>query len=224
MKIEAVMTKDVHTVERSTPLRDVARLLAEHAISGLPVVDEGHVVGVVSEADILAKERGTPEKRARMVDLLLDTKAGDNTRLEATTAGDAMSAPAVTIVPGAQVAEAAAKMLDEHVNRLPVVTREGTLIGIVTRADLVRAFVRSDEEIEREVREDVALRLLWIVPEDIEVTVDSGVVRLTGTVENKMTAEMLPRFVQRVPGVVSVVSDVAWEDDRGRRTAKAGVR
>jgi CBS domain-containing protein len=217
MKVETVMTKDVLVVERATPLREVARLLAEHTISGLPVVEDGQVVGVVSEADILAKERGAPEKRPRMVAVLLDGRLYDDTRLEATTAGDAMSAPAVTIGPRADVSQAAARMLDGHVNRLPVVARDGTLLGIVTRADLVRAFVRSDAEIAREVKQDVVLRLLWISPDAVEVAVEDGVVHLTGTVENRETALMLPRFTQRVPGVVSVVSEIAYEDDKGRR-------
>ena len=110
-------------------------------------------------------------------------------------------------------------MLDKRVNRLPVVAGTEPLVGIVTRADLVRAFARSDADIAREVRDDVLLHTLWIEPDAVEVTVDDGVVRLSGTVENKETAEMLPRFVQRVPGVVSVESEVAYEDEPGRRVA-----
>lgn len=219
MNVEIVMTKDVLTVERATPLREVARLLAQHAISGLPVVDDGRVVGVVSEADILAKERGAPDARPRILDLLLDSRAYDDARIDATTAGEAMSAPPVTIGPRAELAKAAATMLDEHVNRLPVVDKDGILLGIVTRADLVQAFVRSDAEIAREVKEDVALRRLWIPPDAVEITVENGVVRLAGTVENRETAAMLPRFVRRVPGVVAVDSDLAYEDEKGRRVA-----
>ncbi len=219
MKVEAVMTTDVITIARSTPLRDVARLLAEHRISGLPVVDGDRLVGVVSEADILAKERGLPDAHPRMLDLLRAKHAEDDARLAATTAGDAMSAPAVTIEPSAQVGRAAGAMLDKRVNRLPVVAGDGKLVGIVTRADLVRAFARSDADIAREVRDDVLLHTLWIEPDAVEVTVDDGVVRLIGTVENKETAEMVPRFVQRVPGVVSVESEVAYKDEPGRRVA-----
>jgi CBS domain-containing protein len=107
-------------------------------------------------------------------------------------------------------------MVDEGVNRLPVVDADGKLVGIVTRADLVRAFVRTDSELEREIREDVLLRSLWVAPERVVVEVEEGVASLRGQVENRATAEMLPDFVRRVPGVVAVHSDVSWEDD-GRR-------
>jgi len=216
MKVEAVMTRDVVTVNPDTPLRDIARLLSESKISGMPVVEDGHVVGVISEADILAKERGKTPQRKRLLDFLLEDRPGAELKLEATTAREAMSAGALTIGPESPVADAAARMIDERVNRLPVVDRDGRLIGIVTRADLVRAFVRSDEELSREITDDVILRTLWIPPESVHVAVESGVVTLTGRVENRATAEMLPRFVQRVPGVVSVASELSWEDGNGR--------
>ncbi len=71
-------------------------------------------------------------------------------------------------------------MLDKHVNRLPVVDDDGVLVGIVTRADLVRAFVHSDAEIAQEIREEVLLRELWLRPEDFELTVESGEVTVAG--------------------------------------------
>ena len=108
-------------------------------------------------------------------------------------------------------------MVDEGVNRLPVVDADGTLVGIVTRADLVRAFVRTDGELAEEIREDVLLKSLWITPGNVDVVVNEGVVTLRGEVENRATAEMLPDFVRRVPGVVAVRSDVTWEDENGRR-------
>lgn len=215
MTIEDVMTKDVATAEVGTPLRDVAALLAEKKISGLPVVHDGRVVGVVSEADILAKERGEARERRGLFGFLVDDRAAAELKLEARTAGEAMTAPAVTIAPGRPVAEAAATMIDERVNRLPVVDRDGRLLGIVTRADLVRAFVRTDAELAEEIRNDVLLRALWIPPDSVDVAVEDGAVTLTGAVENRATAEMLPGFVQRVPGVVTVRSEVTWETENG---------
>jgi CBS domain-containing protein len=216
MKVEDVMSRDVVTVDVSTPLRDVAALLAEKRISGLPVISEDGVVGVVSEADILAKERGETHQRGGLFGFLLDDRDAE-LKLEARTAGEAMSAPAITIGPERPVSEAAGTMIDEGVNRLPVVGEEGRLLGIVTRADLVKAFVRSDAELAEEIREDVLLRALWIPPESIAVSVEDGVATLRGHVENRATAEMLPGFVQRVPGVVSVLAEVTWGDDNGRR-------
>jgi CBS domain-containing protein len=216
MKVSDVMTTAVVAVGSETPLRDVAALLTERRISGLPVVDDGRVVGVVSEGDILAKVRG-PEERHGLLGFLLDDWATAELKLEARTVGAAMTSPAVTIGPNRPVSEAAATMMDEGVNRLPVVDAEGTLLGIVTRADLVRAFVRTDTELADEIREHVLLKALWVTPGNVNVSVNDGVVTLTGEVENRATAEMLPDFVQRVPGVVAVRSDVTWEDENGRR-------
>ena len=219
MKIADVMSTDVVTVDVSTPLREAAALLAEKKISGLPVTAEGRVVGVVSEADILAKERGETRERGGLFGFLLDDRATAELKLEARTAGEAMSAPAITTSPERPLAEAAGTMIDEGINRLPVVDDDGQLLGIVTRADLVKAFVRGDAELAEEIREDVLLRALWIPPESIAVTVEDGIVTLKGHVENRATAEMLPEFVQRVPGVVSVHAEVTWDEANGHRRA-----
>lgn len=213
MKISDVMTRDVMTVSPDATLKQVAQVLAGLGVSGLPVVEDGLVVGVVSEADVLAKERGDAPHRSGLFGLLLDDGADLRAKLEARTAAEAMTSPAVTISQDRPLAEAAARMLDEEVNRLPVVEEDGTLVGIVTRADLVRAFVRSDEEIAREVEEDVVLRTLWIAPERVEVSVADGEVQITGHVESKAEAELLPEFVRKVAGVVSVSSSLTWDDD-----------
>lgn len=216
MKIRDIMKTDVVTVGVETSLRDVAALLASRGISGVPVVHEGRVVGVVSEGDIVIKERGEAP-RGGLLSFLAHDRATAELKLEARNAGEAMTAPAVTIGPHRPVAEAAARMIDADVNRLPVVEEDGALVGIVTRADLVRAFVRTDEDLGREIREDVLLRALWIPPATVQVAVEEGVVTLTGRVDNRVTAEILPGLVQRVPGVVSVVCEVTAEDENGRR-------
>jgi CBS domain-containing protein len=215
------MTTEVLTVRSDTSLKDAAEILARNRISGLPVVDrENHVVGVLSEGDILFKQRGAQEKKGvleRWLDLPLPEVTS---KLEARTVGEAMSAPAVTIGRKRPLTEAANSMIDEGVNRLPVVDEDRRLIGIVTRADLVRAFVRSDEEIAKEIEEDVIRRTLWIAPEAIEVDVVRGEVRLTGEVETKADAELIPAFVQRVPGVVSVLSKLRWPEESGEKNGR----
>jgi CBS domain-containing protein len=196
MKIKELMTKNVVTVSSEASLKDVAGLLAQYRVSGLPVVDaEGTVVGVISEADILLKELGD----------------------KALTAEQAMTSPARTIGPERPVAEAAKRMIDEHVNRFPVVDRDDKLIGIVTRADLVRAFVRSDDAIASEIREDVILKTLWIAPETLDVSVHDGAVQIGGQVETKSDARLIEEFVRRVPGTVSVESHVTWVEENGRK-------
>jgi CBS domain-containing protein len=216
MKIQDVMTTDVLTVEPETSLKDVATLLAEHRVSGLPVVNgDGKVVGVISEADILFKEVGDKKGPQGVIAWLLEP--GGPAKLEARTAGEAMTSPARTIEPTRPVAEAAKRMLEEGVNRFPVVDQHGQLLGIVTRADLVRAFVRSDAAIATEIREDVILKTLWIAPETLDISVDSGAVQIAGHVESKTDAELIEAFARRVPGTVSVESTLSWEENGRKR-------
>lgn len=221
MRVEDVMTIEVWTVRPDTRLKEAAEILTNRRISGLPVVDgENHVIGVLSEGDILFKEIGGPGKESFFDRWLALPLAGLNEKLTARTVGEAMTAPAVTIGAKRSLAEAANSMIDEDVNRLPVVDDERCLIGIVTRADLVRAFVRSDEEIVREIREDVLRRALWIEPDSVTVVVEDGEVRLSGEVETKADAELIPSFVQRVPGVVSVLSKLRWLAENGHRDGR----
>jgi CBS domain-containing protein len=205
MKVKDVMTAAVVTVDADTALKDAAHLFVEHHITGVPVVDaSGEVVGVLSEADIVAKEaKQRHHKRSALawlldpVDPWLDDRAG------ARTVREAMSSPALTIGPNAEVSEAAARMVEDGVNRLPVI-EDGTLIGIVTRADLVRAFTRPDDEIHREIVHDVVERVFWLDPAEVVVVVNHGAVVLSGRVETESDVKLLPELVQRVPGVVSV--------------------
>lgn len=222
MNVRDVMTSEVVTVRPETSLKDVAAILAERRISGVPVMSEdGKVVGVVSEGDILFKERG-PSERTGMLAWLLDTNSLEaQLKLEARTASEAMTAPAKTIAPWRLISAAAAEMLDEGVKRLPVVDDEGRLVGIVTRADLVRAFVRTDAEIEQEIRERVLTRAMLLEdPGSVTVAVDAGSVTLGGFVEMRTDAELIPELVGRVPGVVEVESSIDWRtDDRKPRSA-----
>lgn len=210
MKIDEVMTTDVVTVGVDTPLKQAATLLARHGISGLPVVDEsGAVVGVLSEADILVKEGGAKKKSGGVLGWLLEpSEPWLEEKLEAVTAGEAMTAPALTITPDRPVREAALTMLEEGVNRLPVVDDAGKLVGIVSRANLVRAFTRTDAEIAKEIETDVLRRTLWLEPGSVRVAVEDGNVALEGRVETEGDVELLTTMARRVPGVVSVTSTV----------------
>lgn len=216
MKVNDVMTRDVVSVRPETSLKEVAAILAERRISGVPVVtDEGEVVGVVSEGDILFKERGPSQRKSALSWLLDPFGTEGQAKVEARTAGEAMTAPAKTIAPWRLVSAAAAQMLEQHVNRLPVID-DGELVGIVTRHDLVRAFVRPDSEIEREIREDVLRDSLWIeFPERVTVAVADGKVVLGGTVDARTDAELVAAFATRVPGVVEVESSIGWLNDNG---------
>jgi CBS domain-containing protein len=209
MRVNDVMTKKVFTATRDMPLRLVATRMLEYGISGMPVVDGDRVVGVISETDILFKERSAPDRHG-LVDWLVhygeDPPAA---KLAARTAGESMTTPAVTIGRGKLVADAAELMLNLRIDRLPVV-EGGELVGIVTRADLVRAFTRSDEEIEREILKEVIGKALWVSSERVKVRVDDGRVTLEGNVDNEAEADVILKFVEKVPGVVSIEPKLTW--------------
>ena len=218
MKIEQIMSTTVTTVTPDTLLKDVARLLTSQRISGVPVCDaDGAVLGVVTEADILRKEQGYAPEPGGLLGWLFEKADAEGARMLARTAAEAMTSPALTIAPDASVFDAARVMTTRGINRLPVVS-EGRLVGIVSRADLVRAFHRTDDEIERELNDDVLLHTLWVSPNDVHVAVHDGVVELVGVLENRTQAELVSAYARRVPGVVDVDTELTWRiDDQARR-------
>jgi CBS domain-containing protein len=218
MKVKDIMTVNVAAVGQDATLKQIATLMAERGVSGVPVVNaEKHVVGVVTEADIIVKAASHPES-AGLLGRLFPAKGVDERHLDATRAFEAMTSPPINVDVESSVAEAARLMVEEHVKRLPVV-RDGKLVGIVSRADVVRAFTRSDAEIWEEIRNDVLLRHLWLSPDEANVTVEGGRVQVSGRVETRTIAELIEAFAWRVPGVVTVDSSgLTWKtDDRARR-------
>ena len=218
LKVRDVMTTSVVSVQLVTPLKEVATLLVDNRISGVPVLDvDGTVLGVVSEADLLIKEQGSdaiPHRTLARIPGMSRESRVQLDKLQAVTARGAMTAPAITIESHRRITEAAALMTARKVNRLPVVDA-GRLVGIVSRGDLVRAYVRSDEELARTIREEVLLRILWLNPPLFTVTVTDGVAQVSGWVERRSTAEAIEASIGMVPGVVDVHVDVRWHlDDR----------
>lgn len=207
MKVCDLMTSEVATVTPAMSLRDAAALLAAKGISGVPVLNTANeVVGVLSEADIVVKAGGEVA-RNRLLGWLLESDLDLDAKIRAETVDDAMTAPPVTISPKRPVHEAARLMVAENVNRLPVVDK-GKLVGVVTRADIVRAFTRSDTELVDEIRGDILRRTFWLEPGRVTVNVVDGHVTLRGEVETETDQELLPHFVARVPGVISVDADL----------------
>lgn len=231
MKVSELMTEKVLTIGPEAPIKDVAKILVANGISGLPVCDiEGDVLGVISEADILYKEHDPADGHMGgplgwIIEGPPDAKS--LIKAEALTARKAMTSPAITIAPWESASQAARIMCERHVNRLPVV-RDEKLVGIVTRGDLVRAFTRTDAELEEELKQDVLQRVMWIEPGKVAVNVENGVALLSGRLPTRSDVELLNKMAARVPGVVAVESTVEWDVDettrKGRRSLERTVR
>lgn len=215
MKVRDVMTREVISVAPEAPLRDVARLLCEHRISGVPVVDaEGACIGVVSEADLLLKQVSRQQPARLSLEWFLSPPPDPDElrRRKAATAAAAMTSPALTIEADRPLREAASLMVDRGVNRLPVVS--GTaLVGMITRADLVRAYLGSDNEIGRAVREDLLRHTMWLDPADFDISVGEGVVRIAGRVDRRSTAGIVGRLIGLIDGVTEVRNAMTWQVD-----------
>lgn len=220
LKVEDLMTRTVVVVREDAPFKDVVRTMLEHRVSGVPVLDEEkHLAGIVTEADLLTIEEGKVEPKQRRSFLEWLVRPGRMAEIEAEAAdvraADIMTPSVVTVRAETPVPEAARLMLDAQVKRLPVIDDDGNVLGIVSRRDLLQPFLRSDEEIEREIRDEVIFRTMWIDPDTIGVEVDRGRVRLRGTLERRSVAEILAELVHRVEGVVGVEDELGYEwDDR----------
>lgn len=217
MRIEDIMTRDVVTVGPDATLKQAARELVARRISGMPVVDdEGRVLGVLSEGDLLYKQRGAREPEGGLLGWFVDRRhETEDAKLDARLVKEAMTSPAMTIDAGWSLTSAADRMLSGGVNRLPVV-RAGRLVGIVTRADIVRAFARSDADVEHDVTDQLDLyRALWNGRSRIDAHVADGTITLSGELRLRSEAEILPKVIAKVPGVVEVTSELTWTEDDG---------
>ena len=206
------MTTSVATVDRLTSYKEIAAVLADRRVSALPVLALGRrVVGVASEADLLSAPRDGEPRTSTPITARLRGRGAHGSGHPARTAGELMSAPAVTIPADASLAAAVRLMRARKVGRLPVVDADGVLIGIVSRRDVLRVFLRPDEEIARQIRE-LLTEILLADPERSTVRVRDGVVTLSGQVEqDDQHGDLTPvamRLVWDIDGVVDVVNDL----------------
>ncbi len=207
-RVKDVMTKDVVSVRETAGYKDIVAVMRELHISAFPVLDEeDHLVGVVSEADLLLKEVG----EGALGGYLISTgRRGERAKAAGFTAAELMSRPAVTIGPDDSVAGAARLMHDRHLKRLPVADDEGRLVGIVSRVDVLSVFDRPDGEIRDDVIKDVILGEFALDPDAIGVTVSSGVVTISGQVESRAAARDLIAALRHAEGVVGVRSRLSY--------------
>lgn len=214
-KIKNVMSTDVATVHEDTPFKDVVRILDQRDISAVPVVDaDNRVIGIVSNADLIPKQ-GAQEPSESHSPMVWFQRHWDRARKEATTAGELMSSPVITIGPEDTVVEAA-KRLDEYtVKRLPVVNDDGKLLGIVSRRDLLAVFLRKDEDIAAEIAHVVFERNLDTVvnPSTVTVDVHDGVVTLRGQLQRKSWVPIAVNLTARIDGVVDVNAQLTYAYD-----------
>ncbi|UJB46079.1 CBS domain-containing protein [Streptomyces sp. A1-5] len=214
--VSDVMTQTVVAVGQGASFKEIVETMEQWKVSALPVLaGEGRVIGVVSEADLLPKEEfrdadpDRMEQRRRLDDL---RKSGGR------TAGELMSAPALTVHADDTIAQAARTMARKSVKRLPVVDAHGMLQGIVSRADLLKVFLRPDADLAAEVRTEVVDRLFPGTARRVEVSVEDGVVTLHGPLRDSPLLPIAARLVRAVEGVVEVTFDDHTVATTNRRT------
>jgi CBS domain-containing protein len=211
-KVRDVMTTDVVTVPSDMRFKKLAALLGQLKVSAVPVLGPGgRVAGVVSEIDLLRKEEYQQDADAKRASRW--RRWADRARARGRTAADVMSSPAITAAPDTSVV-AAARLLDRHhIRRLLVVGADERLVGIVTPHDLLRVYLRSDEEIRDEIVNDILVHYLATNPTLVKVTVTDGVVTLAGELGQKSMIPIAIRMTEAVDGVVGVEDQLSFAVD-----------
>ncbi|QEU97066.1 CBS domain-containing protein [Streptomyces kanamyceticus] len=202
------MTHTVIAVGREAPFKEIVALMGQWKVSALPVLaGEGRVIGVVSEADLLPKEEFRDSDPSHFDQL---RRLSDLAKAGGLSAGEVMSAPAVTVHPDTTLPQAARIMALRHVKRLPVVDAHGLLQGVVSRSDLLKVFLRTDGELAEEVTRTVTALLF---PDGaVTVAVESGVVTLGGTIRDRSLVPVAARLTRAVEGVVDIRMDLTGPD------------
>jgi len=210
-EVKDVMTNEVVAVRRDASFKEMAARLRPYRVSAFPVIDENRrVIGVVSEADLLAKEALTGDHAGIPAAITGILHHKDYKKAEGLNAGDLMTHPAVTVRAEDTVEHAARLMYTLQVKRLPVVDAGGYLVGIVCRADPLTVFDRTDEEIHAEIVNDVILREFLVDPAVYMVSVADGVVTIKGNPETADLGRNLVNRIRHVQGVVAVDDKLAY--------------
>jgi CBS domain-containing protein len=214
--VKDLMTVRARTVGPDAGFKEMVEVMARHGISALPVVDEqGLVLGVVSEADLLLKEERAELQEAHFFES--SSRRTARAKAEAGRAGELMTAPAVTATENMPLRDAARLLHEKGIKRLPVVDAEGRLVGIISRGDLLKVFTRTDEELRHEIVQDVIVEQLWMDPDPIRVEVEEGIVHLSGEVDRRTDVSILAALAGAVQGVVGVKADgLKYRYDDGR--------
>ena len=199
----------------AAPYKEIVRLLDDYRVNALPVVDEnGVLIGIVTQTDLLLKEEFADENGGRR--RIRHRRHGwERTKAKGLVARDVMASPVITTTPEASLARVARMLHDHGVKQVPVTDPQGKVVGIVSRRDLLRVFLRTDEEIRREVVEEIVVRTLWLDRSILRVAVSERVVTLQGQLDQRSLAEWLVELVEKVDGVVGVDDRLSYRiDDR----------
>lgn len=209
-----VMTTHVHVASPQAPFKFLVRLIEENRVSAIPIVDrQGVPIGIVSEADLLVKERRHELESADGF-LHLSKRRQERAKAEATIASDLMTSPPITVTSDTSLSEAARLMQERNIRRLVVVDSRGRIAGIVSRRDLLQVFLRTDDELRDEITGTLIPALFVSAPEGVGIEVRSNVVTLSGEVDRKSDVEILGRLTRELDGVVEVVNKLRyrWDD------------
>jgi CBS domain-containing protein len=211
------MTARVHVASPSTPFKMLVRLIEENRISAVPIVDaQGSPIGIVSEADLLLKENADPTSP---LDLLRQRRQRE--KADGVLAADVMTSPVVTVGVDTPIAQAARVMRERNVRRLVVVDTRIRIAGVVSRSDLLKVFLRTDEDLRDEVLHKLLPAVVPIEASGIDVEVESNVITLSGRVDRRTDVEILYRLARDLDGVVNVVNHLSFRWDDMKRHAGA---
>lgn len=218
VKVQDVMTHLVVMLHPQETVHEAARRLAQNDISGAPVVEDGEVVGIVSESDliraVMPATDGVP--RGSVFDVLAALRRGrPHDHHHATSVADIMSRVVFDVSPTASIWKAASIMERRGIKRLPVIDDDHRLVGIVSRGDVVRAMAKGDEQIRTDVIEAISV-LGGDTIAGLRVDVRDGIVTLNGTTDRRSTRDLAVTLASRTPGVVDVINMLDFKIDEAR--------
>jgi CBS domain-containing protein len=221
MKASDVMTRDVITVRRETSVTNAIRLMLENNVSGLPVLDNGKVIGILTEGDLLRRsETGTERHRPRWLEILMGPgrMAGEYVRSHGRKVEEIMTTDLVSVAGDTPLDEVVGLMERRRIKRVPVIEGE-VLVGVVSRLDLLRALLcaieaqhsehRGDDDIREQIMAELA-NAAWVPRDGLSISVKDGVVDLNGVILDEKEREALRVVAENVPGVRSVEDHLVW--------------
>jgi CBS domain-containing protein len=212
--VSDVMTSRVHVASPNAPFKQLVRLIEENRVSAIPIVNqEGVPLGIVSESDLLLKER-LPELESSRDLFHVRKRSHDRAKAEGTVASEVMTSPAIVVASNTSLSEAARLMQEGNVRRLIVVDERGRIAGIVSRSDLLQVFLRTDDELREEIAGKLIPEILLSASDDVAVDVRWNIATLSGEVDRKSDGEILTRMTRDLDGVVGVVNQLRyrWDD------------